>query len=91
LVWGLFGRAPGVIEPANFTVSHGKRYRAVLTLGWLEQFATNKMIEDGFSESGFEEVKVSGSGGHRVVEGRWSGPDTTAPLDPHLSEVAEIA
>ncbi len=75
----------------TFTVHHGRRYRAVLTLGWLEQFATNRMVAEGFMHAGFADVAVTGIGEHRIVEGCWSGPDTTDKIDPHLSSVEEIA
>ena len=78
-------------DAAVFTVRQGKRYKATVLLGWLEQFFGNDMIEEKLSEVGFKEVKVTGSGGKRYAQALWARADTTAPLDPHLTEVSEIA
>ena len=83
--------APAVIE-ATFTVRHGKRYRATITLSWIEQqFATNGMIAGQFAQLGFTEVTVTGDGAVRQAAGRWMGANATVALDPHLSDVVELA
>jgi hypothetical protein len=75
----------------TITVHHNKRYRATVTLTGLQQFATNDMVASEFAKYGFADVKVTGSGSQRHAEGRWTGPDTTAEIDPHLSQIVEIA
>jgi subtilisin family serine protease len=74
----------------SFTVHHGKYYRATITLNGIEQFASNGMIADKMTQYGFANVTVTGSGATRIAEGLWTGPDTTAQIDPHLSNVVEL-
>jgi len=88
----LQGKAAPAVTEATFTVHHGKRYRATITLSWLEQqFATNGMIAGQFAQLGFTEVAVTGDGATRRATGLWKGADTTVALDPHLSDVIELA
>ncbi len=82
---------PGVPTPAaTFTVHHGGRYRGTITLSGFEQFATNDMIVGKLTDVGFTNVVVTGSGATRTAEGTWSGPETTAQLDPHLTHIVEL-
>jgi hypothetical protein len=74
---------------ATFTVRQGKRYRATLSLGWLERWASNETIAGKLREAGFSEVKVDGSGGTRLAEAFWPGPDTTAEMPSQIVEVIE--
>ena len=74
---------------ATFTVRQGKRYRATLSLGWLERWASNETIAGKLKEAGFSEVKVDGSGGTRQAEALWPGPDTTAEMPSQIVEVIE--
>ena len=74
---------------ATFTVRQGKRYRATLSLGWLERWASNETIAGKLKEAGFSEVKVEGSGSARMAEALWPGPDTTAEMPSQIVEVIE--
>ena len=74
-----------------FTVHKGKRYRATVTLGFLEQFASNDVVAQKLTEAGFTDVKVDGDGGTRHATALWPLPDRSAELDSHLSDVTEIA
>jgi hypothetical protein len=74
---------------ATFTVRQGKRYRATLSLGWLERWASNETIAGKLKEAGFSDVKVDGSGATRVAEALWPGPDTTAEMPSQIVEVIE--
>jgi hypothetical protein len=75
---------------ATFTVRQGKRYRATITLGWLERWSGNDAIAEKLREAGFSEIKVEGSGGTRHAEARWPGPDTTGEMPSQITEVTEI-
>jgi hypothetical protein len=76
-----------------FILRTNKRYRATVTLVGIESWASNGMIEDKFRELGFKDPKVNGSGGTRKGEATWPGKEQSVPLpiDPHLSDVAEVA
>jgi hypothetical protein len=56
---------------AAFTVQQGKRYRATITLGGIERWASNEMIAGKLREAGFSEVVVSGVGNTRTAEAVW--------------------
>jgi hypothetical protein len=83
-----FAPAPGA---ATFTVRHGKRYQATVTLNWFEQqVATNETIAGQLAKLGFSNVTVSGTGATRQVAGTWMGADTTAQIDAHLGNIVEV-
>jgi len=75
---------------AAFTVRQGKRYRATISLGWVERWAGNDTVAEKLRSAGFTDVSVSGSGGARVAEALWPGPDTTGELPAQITEVIEI-
>jgi hypothetical protein len=75
---------------AMFAVQQGKRYRATITLGWLERWAGNETIAEKLRAAGFSEVSVSGSGGKRLAEAVWAGPDNAGEMPPQITEVIEI-
>lgn len=85
--------APGLLESAPFLLRQNKRYGATVTLTGFESWAGNGTIEDKFRELGFKDAKVTGSGGVRKGEALWPGPERSVPLpvDPHLSDVSELA
>jgi hypothetical protein len=74
----------------TFTVRQGRRYRATITLGWLERWASNEAIASKLRDAGFSEVRVQGSGSTRQAEALWPGPDTTAEMPAQISEVIEV-
>jgi hypothetical protein len=74
----------------EFTVHHGKRYRAVLVLKSVEQLVNNAMIAQRFRALGFSQVRVSGSGATRQVEGVWLGEDASASIPPQIVRVARL-
>jgi hypothetical protein len=71
-------------------VRQGHRYRATIALSGIEHFASNDYIANELTQYGFADVVVTGSGGTRVAEGTWTGPDTTAQIDPHITNIVEI-
>ena len=80
----------GKSSMATFTVKQGKRYRATITLGWLERLAGNETIAEKLRAAGFSEVSVSGSGRTRTAEAVWTGPDASGDMPAQVTEVIEI-
>ena len=76
---------------SNFTVRQGKRYRAAIKLGLLEQLADNGTIAGKLRAAGFAEVSVAGKGAERTAEAVWPNADASAPLPPQVRSVVEIA
>src|SRR5262245_14650179 len=95
-IWGevpaklRFGRSAQGATMATFTVRQGKRYRATISLGWLERLAGNDTIAGKLREAGFSEIKVEGAGATRHAEARWPGPDTTGEMPSQITDVTEI-
>lgn len=73
-----------------FELQRGKRYRATLTLGFIERLASNETIADRFRAAGFTDVDVTGEGGTRYAEGVWSSDDFRPSYPPQVSEVSEV-
>jgi hypothetical protein len=74
----------------EFTVHKGKRYRATLSLNSVERLADNALIAKRFRALGFSNVRVSGVGAIRRVEGFWSRKDASTPLPPQIIAVARL-
>jgi hypothetical protein len=64
----------------GFTVHQGKRYRATISLGMLERFASNDTIAGRLRTAGFTDISVSGAGTTRIAEALWPGAGATAEL-----------
>ena len=75
---------------AVYTVRQGGRYRAILTLGWLERWASNEQIVEQLRAAGFSDISVTGSGWTRIAEASWPGPDTTAEMPSQITEVSDL-
>ena len=75
----------------KFTVHKGKRYRAAISLAWLEAFAGNDMVAQQIADAGFTEIEVRGEGSEREAKSLWPLEDTTADIPQHISEIVEIA
>jgi hypothetical protein len=91
-LWTSTQAAPGSpLEALKFTVHQGRRYKAVVTLSGFEQMvATNDAIKSKLTDCGFKDVTVKGDGAKRTAEGIWAKADTSAELDPHLSNIVEL-
>ena len=74
---------------AVFTVRQGRRYRATITLGWLERWASNDEIAEKLRAAGFSNVTVTGSGWTRVADASWPGPDTTGEMPTQITQVID--
>ena len=75
---------------AAFTVHQGKRYRATISLGLLERFASNDTIAERLRAAGFTNVSVSGSGGTRIAEALWPEADASAEMPKQITDVIEL-
>jgi len=74
----------------HFTVEKDKRYRARITLGFVQRFATNEMVAGKFQEVGFTDVVVTGSGRERHATGLWPHQDATAEIPNEIDHIHEI-
>lgn len=74
----------------DFTLQKGKRYRSVITLGFVERIASNEMIANKFQTAGFTDVKVTGEGGTRYAEGVWNQDNTRPTYPAQISDIAEV-
>jgi hypothetical protein len=74
----------------TFTVRHGRRYRATISLGLLESLAGSDTIADRLRAAGFEDISVKGSGSTRHAEALWPKDDATAEMPAQVSAVTEI-
>ena len=75
---------------AAFTVRQGRAYRATISLGLIERFASNETIPGKLHDAGFVDVKVTGSGATRIAEARWPAPDATAEIPSQIKSVVEL-
>jgi hypothetical protein len=82
----------GQLEAAKFVLHKNKRYRATVVLSGFEVLASNDRVANEFTELGFRNAKVTGSGGTRLGEALWPTEDRSVamPLDPHLRDVVEL-
>jgi hypothetical protein len=74
----------------TFTVKESKRYRATLSLGLIERFATNETIAERLRSAGFTDVIVTGAGASRMAEAVWPGADASAELPRQIVDVVEL-
>src|SRR4029079_14147508 len=77
-------------DMGTFTVRHGRRYRATISLGLLESLAGNDTIADRLRTAGFDDISVKGSASTRHAEARWPKNDATAEMPVQVSAVTEI-
>ncbi len=75
---------------SDFSLRQGQRYRATLSLGLFEQFATNEMIAERLRAAGFADVRVDGEGKIRRAEGVWQQSDMIAELPQQVKSVTEV-
>lgn len=75
----------------RYTVEKGKRYRATITLGLLQSFASNDMVAVKFRDAGFIDVAVTGSGQTRTAEGLWPHESASAEIPNEISSINAMA
>ena len=74
----------------DFTLGQGRRYRATLTLGWLEQIAGNDRIAAELAKAGFSEINVQGDGETRIAHGVWTRESQAVALPEQVAELVEV-
>jgi predicted chitinase len=79
------------LAPLEISLIKGKRYKGKITLTGFETWASNSMVADKFSELGFSDVDISGSGSTRFGVGKWDKPDQSVPMPSQVSDVVEVA
>jgi hypothetical protein len=72
------------------SIKNGTRYKAKVTLTYMESFASNATIAEKFKEAGFEDVTVVGKDYERLAEGTWTGADVADASDIIPSQVSDI-
>lgn len=75
---------------AIYTVRKGMRYRATITLGFVQRLASNEMVAVKFREAGFTDVEVSGAGRNRLGQALWPLEDASAEIPDEVISVSEI-
>jgi hypothetical protein len=73
----------------SYTLQRDRRYKATLTLGFLESLASNATIAARFMALGFSDVKVTGEGATRYAEGVWNAEETTLSALPR--QIADVS
>jgi len=74
----------------EFTLKRNKRYKATITLGFVERLASNDIIAEKFRTAGFADVKVTGKGETRIAEGTWSADDATPTYPAQISDISAV-
>lgn len=72
------------------TVRQGLRYRATISLGFVERLASNELIAEQFADLGFKDVEVTGKGTDRVAEALWPLPDAEGEMPSQIVEFIEL-
>ena len=67
---------------SNFTVRRGRRYRATIRLGLIEQLADNETIAAQLRAAGLHRRRRFGERGQAHAEALWPNGDASAPLAP---------
>jgi hypothetical protein len=79
----------GITVPL-FTVRQGKRYRATVSLNWVERLPSNQAIAQKFLDVGFSDVHVLGRGGTRSANARWPAQDASAEIPTQIESIEEV-
>ena len=76
---------------ASYTLQRGRRYKSMISLGFVERIADNETIAEKFRTAGFTDVTVTGSSNTRHAEGAWLADDITVSLPSQVADIYEIA
>jgi hypothetical protein len=74
----------------EFTLQAGKRYKATVTLGFVERLASNDTIAEKFRAAGFTDVEVTGEGGTRYAEGVWNADNIRPTYPAQISDISLV-
>jgi hypothetical protein len=74
-----------------FMVHQGKRYRATISLNWVERLASNEIVAQKFRDLGFTDVRVVGRGGTRSAAALWPAQNASAEIPPQIKSIEEVA
>ncbi|ODR99224.1 hypothetical protein AUC68_04240 [Methyloceanibacter methanicus] len=72
---------------ADYTLEHGKRYKAKITLGLLQSVAPNEMVAEQLRQTGFADVRVTGSGRTRIATGVWERGTVSGAIPDEISDI----
>jgi hypothetical protein len=72
-------------------LEQNKNYRAEISLGMLESFASNEMIEAKLKGVGFKNIKVFGSGANRSATGTYIEETKDVSLPAQIRKLEETA
>ena len=75
---------------AKQIVRQGLRYRATISLGFVERLASNEMIAKKFVDLGFKDVEVTGQGAIRKAEALWPLPDTEGEMPSQIVDFIQL-
>ena len=75
----------------KYALQRGRRYKATISLGFVERLASNEQVADKFRAAGFSDVTITGAGGTRYAEGVWSADDITPSMPPQVTDISEDA
>jgi len=74
----------------EFTLRTGRRYKAKITLGFVERLASNEIIAEKFRTAGFTDVEVAGEGGFRIAEGTWTADEMRPNYPAQISDISVV-
>ena len=75
---------------AKRIVRQGLRYRATISLGFVERLASNEMIAKKFVDLGFHDVEVTGQGATRKAEALWPLPDIEGEMPSQIVDFIQL-
>lgn len=74
----------------SFHVKSCERYRALITLGMFESFASDDDIKAKLEDVGLVNVTVVGEGRYRWAFGTWPGEEQDVDLPGEVSQVEDM-
>lgn len=69
---------------------NGIKYRADVTLNFVQRLASNERVAEEFEKIGFIDITVTGDGKNRKATGTWNGAMQEAPIDKRINNLQTI-